>query len=284
MVSISVPEILYTILLILFKACIVVSRTSAPDCHAILYGPIINGQEWSGNVIALEGNETSPVNLTCSVECLNTSYSHHPAIALVAPQMHDFFESIQRSLDYDRRDGLYQRIDYRPPSRLCVEASDNTMEYSFEIYPKIKMNWATLRCGVTQLIENGQSCWGQQLVLVRYVTSLTTDTDPTPTTSSSNGSTTTDGTIIFTFLPHANPSIANQRNTFAGLFAVAMTTTIVLIVAVVSVMLGCKWYINRSTQRRVASRPASPDDALESRTPPQEMMPTNHVCVQLGAV
>lgn len=169
----------------MFKICIVGSRTNASgkliffyalfferyltciplDCAAILYGPIINGQEFRNYTNVLFGNEKSPVVMTCQVECLNLTYTHNPAIALVSLEItHNFYKDIRTRKTYDMRDGLYQKIDHSPPRR-CDHTHD-IMEYSFDIYPTIKMNHTMVRCGVTYI---SGPCWGEQVVLVQYV-------------------------------------------------------------------------------------------------------------------
>lgn len=135
------------------------------DCNATLYGPIINGEESTNHIEVLMGNETSPIELICQVAISNSN--RYPTIALVIPEIINSFEELRGGV---RNDDLYQDINYtRPDSH--PQTNSDIMRYSFQIYPKIKMNRTMLRCGVTLLQRNGEICWGEQVVLIKYVNS-----------------------------------------------------------------------------------------------------------------
>jgi hypothetical protein len=198
--------------------------------NAMLYGPIINNQESMDHVEVVMGNENSSIDITCQVNISNPR--RHPIIALVIPEVleHNGFKEIRGGVS---NDDLYQDINFTQPHRY-LQTNNNTMRYSFQISPKLKMNRTMFRCGVVLL--NGRSCWGEQIVLIQYNGSSTPTPPPcTCTTPDICGTTTT--TTDITNVSIEEQSSSKQRNEIitgvvVGFVAVAAAVVVFILLGV----------------------------------------------------
>ena len=189
-------------------------------CGAIIHGPIINNQESDRPVEVLMGNEDSPIELICQANISNRS---GPTIALVSPEVieNNGFKDLRRG---DSNDDLYLKINYTQPEHY-PQTNTNIMRYSLQLYPKLKMNLTTLRCGVVLLQQNSRICWGEQIVRVHY-NGLST---PSPacmcTTPDTNGTTESSASVSV-----GGQSSSKQRD---GIIAGAVLGFIAIVAVVV---------------------------------------------------
>lgn len=178
-------------MVLMLKMYTISSTTTVKDCAAVLGGPFIEGQNSPRDINHLEGNETSPVVIRCQIKCLNYTDTHHsynPALGLVVTELGIFKNIPNQQHGYDTDDELYQNITYTH-SAYCAQSNNYMMQYSFAIYPTLKMDKTVARCGVS-FLRNRKPCWGEPVVFIRYVnTSMTDHLTPTvcmpPSTSDS---------------------------------------------------------------------------------------------------
>ena len=138
------------------------------DCEAILDGPFIGSLE-SYAINHIDGNETDPAVIVCQMTCLDFTRVHNPTLALIVTKLEKFRIIPKGSSDYDTIDGLYQRINYTSSPEVCEEGN-NITQYSFAIYPTIKLDRSVVRCGVSY--HPGRTpCWGEPVGFIRYVNS-----------------------------------------------------------------------------------------------------------------
>ena len=180
-VSLSRPQynVIYIFLISLvlaLKIRSVGSSTTLIDCAAIVDGPFIEGQDSPSDINLLKGNETDPVVINCQVTCLNHSVPdlhHNPRLALIVTKLGTFKDVQGANYSNDTEDGLYQSIIYTP-SNNCEQANNYTMQYTFAIYPTIKMDRTVARCGVSYH-PGRPHCWGEAVTFIRYNTSMADD-------------------------------------------------------------------------------------------------------------
>ena len=235
-------------MVLMLKTYTMRGRTTLTDCAAILDGPFIEGQD-TQDMNPLEGNKTSPVVIRCQVKCSNYTDTHHrynPALALVVTELGIYKEIQNQQYGYDTQHGLYQRITYTP-SDYCSQSNNYMMQYSFAIYPTIKMDKTVARCGVS-FLPSRPPCWGEPVVFVRYVNSSMTDDDLTPmacTPPSTSDSTTNDfptigpgGHIIGSETSSTTTSISSPDPTPDDTPTCTNYQQIVIPVAILGVLMG----------------------------------------------
>ena len=230
------------------------------DCAARLHGPIVNGQESTAHAEVLMGNKTNPIEITCHVECLNNTYSHNPAILLVSLEINNLYKDIRTPMPHDASDGLYLNISHPTPT-YCSQ-TNNIMQYSFIIYPTIKMNHTVVRCGVIYFSGRGP-CWGEQVVLIQYVNDPIEPT-PTPPTCTTPYTTTTTEYSTTTTADEAtttgsNPSMSERQSDQQEVILGASLGTIITVIAIIGVavflgILVCKLFTRTKCPMRIAPK------------------------------
>ena len=271
-------------LVLMLKICTVRASTTLTDCAAILDGPFIEGQDSPSDINLLEGNEISPVEISCQVTCLNHSVPdlhHNPRLSLVVTELGKFRDIQGLQHGYDTEDGLYQNITYTS-SNNCEQANNYMMQYTFAIYPTIKMDRTVARCGVSYRHDRPH-CWGEPVIFIRYVNIPTTD-DPKPTTCIAPTATPTSMIMRSLNVPQipilngtgtggAGLSAGNLVTVFSPLVAIlALALVVVITIAIVE---GVIIAVGRRPLHRnrndIGPLHAPEEESTGSVTPPNEL-------------
>ena len=127
-------------------------------CSAVLDGPTAN------TVAVSSGNEVTPVEITCTVTCLEHTDTgrYSPGLSFVVTKL-GTHEEFQR--DPGANENLYRDIEYTRMS-LCEQNNNYMMQYTYNIYPRVNMSQAVVRCGV--YFSSQAKCWGEQVVVIDY--------------------------------------------------------------------------------------------------------------------
>ena len=117
------------------------------------------------------------MEITCTVTCLNhvDTGRYAPGLSLVVTEI-GIYKEFQG--EPGANDDLYRDIEYLRPS-LCSQTNSYMMQYSYHIYPTIKMDRTVVRCGVH--FSSQARCWGEPVVVIQYINPTMNDSmDCTP--------------------------------------------------------------------------------------------------------
>ena len=240
-------------------------------------GPFIEGQDLPKEFNKLKGNELTPVVINCQVTCLNhsvTNLVHNPGLGLIVTKLGKPKNIEASNRGNDTENGLFVGINYT--SNNCEQANNYTMQYTFAIYPTIKMDRTVARCGVSYY-HNRSYCWGEAVIFIQYIQYESTVDYPTPTIT--KYMTTTQGPAIATMpvmMPGTGGSGGNLVTIFVVILALALAavTTIAIIEGLIIAVIRRRRHPNRNGIGQQVLN-GSPDnvESVQSATPPNELSP-----------